>query len=182
MFFLTARKATSALGQSAALPNRSGQRIQIVAVRFALTVEQRCHVLPCFFPRDALVEFPVEAPVDETVVDFGGRNLAPHMRVSRCVRVDILEPFIDANNRGSFVQSVEKPFPAFVFGVIAPGVEREPEVFCEPQWLALRDASDGRASGNVNYDPIIVFGNLLIQLLADPPLAKEKVDAAKDRR
>jgi len=65
--------------------------VQVAAVRFALAVEQLGHVYPLFLAGDALVEPFVELSFDEAIIDFGGSNFAPDMRVSGRVRVDALE-------------------------------------------------------------------------------------------
>jgi hypothetical protein len=105
------------------LPDRPSQRIQIAAVRFALAVEQLRHVCPRFLAGDALVQPSVELSFDETVIDIGGSNLTPDMRVSRRVRVDVFELLVDADDGRGFVQPVQERLPTLVFGVVVPGVE-----------------------------------------------------------
>jgi hypothetical protein len=76
------------------LPNGPGQRVQVVAVGFALAVEQLGNVCPRVLAGDALVEHSVELPFDETVIDFGGSNFPPNTRVSGRVRIDVREAII----------------------------------------------------------------------------------------
>jgi hypothetical protein len=78
---------------------------------------------PRFLAEDAVVQISVELPFDEAVIDFGGGNFASDMRVTRRVGVDVLEPFVDADDSRGFVQFVEERLPTVVFGVLVPSVE-----------------------------------------------------------